>query len=281
MAIILKGAEVTAKLNAVSQQKIEAFKAKNIILTLGIVRVGEREEDVAYERSATKRCESMGINVKLFTLEITATQDDLLAVIHEINNDDSIHGVLLFRPLPKHFDENLIRNTLSPKKDIDCITDGSLAGVFANIPNGFPPCTPCACMEILEHYNIDLLGKNIVVIGRSLVVGKTVALMLVNKDATVTITHSKTTDLAATCRAADILIVAAGRAGMVSAKHFAPWQVIIDVGINFNEEGKIIGDVNFADAERIVAAVSPVPGGVGAVTTSILVKHVIEAAERL
>jgi methylenetetrahydrofolate dehydrogenase (NADP+)/methenyltetrahydrofolate cyclohydrolase len=281
MATILKGADVTAKLNADLQQRAEALKAKNIVPTLAIVRVGEREDDVAYERAAIKRCETIGLNSKTFTLDASATQDELLAIINEVNKDSSIYGALLFRPLPKQFNDNLIRNALFPAKDVDCVTDGSLAGVFANVDVGFPPCTPRACMEILEHFKIDLAGKNVVVVGRSLVVGKPVALMLLNKNSTVTIAHSKTADLPATCRAADILIVAVGQAKMITEKYLSPGQVVIDVGINFNSEGKIIGDVNFADAERIVGAVSPVPGGVGTITTSILAKHVIEAAERI
>lgn len=281
MAILLKGSEVIGKLNSDIMARVEEYKAKNITLNLAIIRVGERGEDIAYERSAIKRCESLGIPVQTFTLEESASQDELLEIIEKVNNDDTIHGVLLFRPLPKHIDDNIIRNALSPLKDADCITDGSLAGLFADLPKGFPPCTPCACMEMLKHYNIDLIGKKVVVIGRSLVVGKPVALMLVNQNATVTIAHSKTVDLPKVCQDADILIVAAGRAEMINKDYIRKGQVIIDVGINFNEEGKIKGDVNFEDAEPLASAISPVPGGVGAVTTSILAQHVIEAADRV
>ncbi len=281
MTTVFKGAEVTAELNANLQQRTEALKVKNINPTLAIVRVGDREDDISYERGATKRCETIGVDVKKIVLDATTTQDELLAVIENVNKDSSIHGVLLFRPLPKQFDDNIIRNALSPAKDIDGISDASLVGVFADITTGFPPCTARACMEILEHFKVDLVGKNVVVLGRSLVVGKPVAMMLLAKNATVTIAHSKTVDLADVCRAADILIVAVGRANMVSEKYLAPQQVIIDVGINVNEDGKLVGDVNFADAEKIVGAITPVPGGVGTVTTSVLVKHVIEAAERI
>lgn len=281
MAILLKGSEVVEKINLAVKTRVEEYKAKGIILNLAIIRVGEREEDTAYERSAIRRCESLGIPVQTFTLDVSASQDELLEVVEKVNNDNKIHGVLLFRPLPKHMDDNIIRNALSPLKDADCITDGSLAGLFADLPKGFPPCTPCACMEILKHYHIDLIGKKVVVIGRSLVVGKPVALMLVNQNATVTIAHSKTVDLPKVCQEADIIIAAVGRAEMINKDYLRKGQVIIDVGINFNEEGKIKGDVNFAEAEPLAGAISPVPGGVGAVTTSILAQHVIEAADRV
>ena len=186
----------------------------------------------------------------------------------------------MFRPLPKHLDEEAACQALDPEKDVDGITDGSMVGVFTGQKKGFPPCTPQACMEILDHYGIDCAGKKAVVIGRSLVVGKPAAMMLIKKNATVTVCHTKTVDMPAVCREADILIVAAGRAGVVDKPYFAPGQVVIDVGINVNAEGKLCGDVKFEDAEPIVGAITPVPGGVGSVTTSVLVGHVVEAAMR-
>lgn len=280
MATLLKGSEVIAELDARMAQKAESLKAEGIFPTLAFIRVGEREDDISYERGATKRCEKIGVAVKNFVLPVDALQENLLQAIATVNNDNAIHGALLFRPLPKHMDDNVIRNALLPCKDMDGITDGSLAGVFAGINSGYPPCTPQACMEILNHYNIDLKGKNVVVVGRSLVVGKPVAMMLLGKNATVTICHTKTTDMPAVCRAADILIVAAGKAKVVDASYLSPGQTIIDVGINVNEEGKLCGDVDLQQAEPIVNAITPVPGGVGTVTTSVLVKHVVEAAEK-
>ena len=281
MAQLLEGKQVVAALNKQLQADVAQLQTKGIVPTLAIVRVGERGDDISYERGATKRCEAIGVAVKNFVLSSDATQDELLAVIDEVNADTAIHGCLLFRPLPKHMDDNIVRNRLSPAKDVDGITDISLAGVFAGVATGFPPCTPQACMEILDHFNIETAGKNAVVVGRSLVVGKPAAMMLVQKNATPTICHTRTTDMPAICRQADILIVAVGRVGIVDKDYFRKGQIIIDVGINVDDNGKLCGDVNFAEAEPIVEAITPVPGGVGTVTTSVLVKHVIEAAKRI
>lgn len=281
MATLFKGVEVNADLNARIMKDVDELKACGIEPTLGIVRVGERSDDLSYERGATKRAETLGVAVKKYALPADVSQDELLELIRTINNDSSIHGVLLFRPLPKHLDEDLICNTLAPEKDIDGITDLSNAGVFTGKQLGFAPCTPSACMEILDHYGIDCTGKKTVVIGRSLVVGKPAAMMLVKKNSTVTICHTRTVDMPAVCREADILIVAAGRAGVVGADYVREGQIVIDVGINWNEaEQKLCGDVDFAAVEPIVEALTPVPGGVGSVTTSVLVSHVVEAAKR-
>ncbi len=280
MAQVLLGKEVNASLNERIKADAEALKAKGIVPTLGIIRVGERGDDISYEKGAMKRCATLGVEVKQYLLPADVTQETLMATIEEVNQDDSIHGVLMFRPLPKHLDEEACCQALDPEKDVDGITDGSMAGVFTGQKKGFPPCTPQACMEILDHYQIDCKGKKAVVIGRSLVVGKPAAMMLIKKNATVTICHTKTVDMPAVCREADILIVAAGRAGVVDKEYFAPGQVVIDVGINVNDEGKLCGDVKYEDAEAIVGAITPVPGGVGTVTTSVLVGHVVEAAKR-
>ena len=281
MATIWKGAEVNAGLNARIMKDVEDLKAKGVTPTLAIVRVGERPDDLSYERGAVKRAENLGVAVAKCALPMDVTQEVLLQVIRDINVDRKIHGVLLFRPLPKHLDEALICNTLVPEKDIDGITELSLAGVFSGKPLGFAPCTPSACMEILDHYGVDCTGKKAVVIGRSLVVGKPAAMMLVKKNATVTICHTRTADLPAVCREADILIAAAGTAGMVGADFVRPGQIVIDVGINWNEqEQKLCGDVDFEAVAPVVQAITPVPGGVGTVTTSMLISHVVEAAKR-
>ena len=281
MATIWKGAEVNSGLNARIMKDVEALKARGITPTLAIVRVGERPDDLSYERGAVKRAEALGVAVAKCALPVDVTQEVLLQVIRDINVDSKIHGVLLFRPLPKHLDEALICNTLVPEKDIDGITELSLAGVFAGKPLGFAPCTPSACIEILDHFGVDCTGKKAVVIGRSLVVGKPVAMMLAKKNPTVTICHTRTADLPAVCREADILIAAAGKAGMVGADFVRPGQLVIDVGINWNEqEQKLCGDVDFEAVSPIVEAITPVPGGVGTVTTSVLIGHVVEAAKR-
>jgi len=279
MAKLLDGKQVITALSEKLKADVSLLNTKNITPTLAMVRVGERKDDISYERGATKRCETIGVAVKNFVLSSEASQDELLSIIDGINKDKDIHGCLLFRPLPKHINDNIVRNRLSPAKDVDGITDISLSGVFAGIATGFPPCTPQACMEILDYFNIETTGKNAVVIGRSLVVGKPAAMMLIQKNATATICHTKTTDMPTICRQADILIVAAGRAEIIGKEYFRDGQIVIDVGINVDEKGKLCGDVNFAEAEPIVEAITPVPGGVGTVTTSVLVKHVIEAAK--
>ncbi|MBU5435484.1 bifunctional 5,10-methylenetetrahydrofolate dehydrogenase/5,10-methenyltetrahydrofolate cyclohydrolase [Pseudoflavonifractor sp. MSJ-37] len=280
MASILSGKEVAAALTDALVQRTEALKAKGVSPTLAIVRVGEREDDLSYERGAMKRCEKIGVAVRQFLLPADTTQEALLDTIRQVNEDAGIHGCLLFRPLPKQIDDEVIRQALAPEKDVDGITDGSLAGVFAGTEHGFPPCTAQACMEILAHYGYDLKGKRAVVMGRSLVIGKPVAMMLLKQNATVTICHTRTVDMPARCKEADVLVVAAGRAGVVDASYVSPGQVVVDVGINVNAEGKLCGDVAFDQVEPVVGAITPVPGGVGSVTTCVLVEHVVTAAER-
>ena len=267
MAKLLSGKEVTASLNEEIRKKTELLTAHHITPKLGIIRIGEREDDISYERGAAKRCETLGVAYEKFLLPENASEEMVLNTIAQVNEADDIHGVLLFRPLPRHLDENKIINALAVEKDIDGITDRSMASVFLGKQTGFAPCTPSACMKILDHYGINCSGKKAVVIGRSPVVGKPAAMMLLQKNATVTICHTKTKDMPSIVKEADIVIVAAGRG-----------QTIIDVGINVNEEGRLCGDVSFADAEPVVDAITPVPGGVGSVTTSVLVEHVVDAA---
>lgn len=280
MAEILKGAPVVAAMNEANSARCEALKAKGITPTLAVVRVGEREDDLSYERSVLTRCGKVGVAVKQYLLPADATQENLLEVIHEINADTSIHGCLLFRPLPKQFDDRTVRAALAPEKDIDGITDGSLAGVFTNTDIGYPPCTAQACLEILKYYKIPLSGKRAVVVGRSLVVGKPAAMMLDRENATVTLCNSRTQNLPTLCKEADIVVVAMGKMGFIGGDCLRKGQTVVDVGIHVNEEGKLCGDVRFAEAEPIVEAITPVPGGVGTVTTSVLVSHVVDAAEK-
>ena len=280
MAMILKGAPVVAAMNEANAARCEALKAKGITPTLAVVRVGAREDDLSYERGVTARCGKVGVAVRQYLLPADAAQEQLLDVIHGINADPAIHGCLLFRPLPKQFDDRTIRAALSPEKDIDGITDGSLAGVFTNTAIGYPPCTAQACLEILRHYDLPLSGKRAVVVGRSLVVGKPAAMMLDRQNATVTLCNSRTQNLPALCKEADILVVAMGKMGFIGGDCLREGQVVVDVGIHVNAEGKLCGDVRFAEAEPIVGAITPVPGGVGTVTTSVLVSHVVDAAEK-
>ena len=280
MAEHWKGAPVAQALTERLAARADQLKVQGIVPTLAIVRVGERPEDLSYERGALKRCEKVGIRVRQFTLPKESSHEDLLEVIRQINADREIHGCLLFRPLPPQMDEEAICAALDPAKDVDGITDGSLASVFAGSGAGYPPCTAQACMEILNYYGCDLTGKRAVVVGRSLVVGKPLAMLLLGQNATVTLCHTRTADLAAECRRAEVLIAAAGRANMIGRDHLSPGQLVLDVGINVDEEGNLVGDVDFAAADAIVGAVTPVPGGVGAVTTSVLAAHVLQAAEQ-
>ena len=280
MAKLLSGKEVTASLNEEIRKKTELLTAHHITPKLGIIRIGEREDDISYERGATKRCETLGVSYEKFLLPEDASEEMVLNTIAQVNEADDIHGVLLFRPLPRHLDENKIINALAVEKDIDGITDRSMASVFLGKQTGFAPCTPSACMKILDHYGIDCSGKKAVVIGRSPVVGKPAAMMLLQKNATVTICHTKTTDMPSVVKEADIVIVAAGRAGVIDAKYLRAGQTVIDVGINVNEEGKLCGDVDFAAVAEKAAYITPVPGGVGPMTRAMLMENTISASRR-
>ena len=204
MAELLKGAAVVVAMNEKMTAEIETLKTKGIIPTLAILRVGERADDISYEKGATKRCDTVGVAVKNVVLPADVTQDVLMQNVEALNNDKSVHGVLIFRPLPKHLDEEAVRMALKPEKDVDGITNGSLAGVFTGSGEGFAPCTAQACMEILDFYNVDCKGKRAVVIGRSLVVGKPAAIMLMGKNATVTVCHTRTVDMHAVPNNAEI-----------------------------------------------------------------------------
>ena len=274
MSVILKGAPVVAAMNEANAARCAALREKGVVPTLAVVRVGAREDDLSYEKGVMARCAKVGVEVKQFLLPADAAQEELLGVIACINADPAIHGCLLFRPLPRQFDDRTVRAALAPEKDIDGITDGSLAGVFTNTALGYPPCTAQACLEILKFYGIPLSGR------RAVVVGKPAAMMLDRENATVTLCNSRTRDLPEVCREADIVVVAMGKAGAVGAEHLREGQVVVDVGIHVNEEGKLCGDVRFGEAEPLVEAITPVPGGVGTVTTSVLVSHVVEAAEK-
>ena len=289
MAKQLLAKEVTASMIEKLQARVAALKEKGVVPTLAIVRCGENPSDLSYERGATKRAEEIGVAVEKFVLPENVTKEELLAQIDALNANDRIHGVLMFRPLPKHLkaDQDEICNRLKAEKDIDCMTDLSNAGVFTGKKLGFAPCTPQACMEILDYYGIDCTGKKAVVIGRSLVVGKPAAMMLLGKNATVTVCHTKTKNVEEVAREADILVSAAGVLKSLTKDYVRPGQIVIDVSMNWDPDkvtskgkGGMAGDAVFAEVEPIVEAITPVPGGVGAVTTSVLIGHVVEAAER-
>jgi len=280
MAELWKGAAVAAALTEKLAARCAALRERGVTPTLAIVRVGERPDDISYENAAGKRCEKVGVAVKRFLLPENCAKEQLLELILTINEDPAIHGCLMFRPLPDRDMETAACALLDPAKDVDGMTAGSLASVFSGRGVGYPPCTAQACIELLDHYGVDLAGKRAVVIGRSLVIGKPVSMLLQARNATVTMCHTRTRDLPGTCRAAELLIAAAGKAGVVGADCAAPGQLVVDVGINVGPDGKLRGDVDFDAVEPIAGAITPVPGGVGAVTTAVLCKHVIEAAER-
>ena len=289
MAKQLLGKEVNEALVAALQARTAALQAKGVQATLGIIRLGENPSDLSYEKGATKRAEEVGVAVKNYILPEDASKEDVLKVIDEVNADASVHGVLMFRPLPKHLkaDQDEICNRLDPKKDVDSMTHMSNAGVFEGQDLGYAPCTPAACMEILDYYGIDCKGKNAVVIGRSLVVGKPAAMMLMGKNATVTVCHTRSVNVPEICKKADIIVTAAGVLGSLTKDFVSEGQIVIDVSMNWNPEkitskgkGGMSGDCVYDEVEPIVGAITPVPGGVGAVTTTVLMKHVVEAAEK-
>ena len=279
MAKVLEGKAVAAAMAGQLRLRAEALARRGVAPRLAILRVGENGSDLAYERAAAKRCAALGIGVETVTLPGDADTQAVLAAIDRVNADERIHGCLPLRPLPGAIDDGSVRQRLSARKDVDGIGPASLARLFTGSGEGFSPCTAQACLELLDYYGVSLRGKHAVIIGRSLVVSRPLALLLVERDATVTICHTKTVDLPALCRTADILVSAAGKAGLVDASYLRPGQVVVDVGVNVSPEGKLCGDVRFEQAEKVVEAITPVPGGVGSVTTLVLCKHVIQTAE--
>ena len=277
---ILRGAPVAAALTDELSARSAALKEKGVTPKLLILRVGEGESSKTYENNAINRCKKIGIEVESIILSEDCSQAELIETIEKINHNDKIHACLMLRPLPSHLDEQAACEALLPSKDVDSMTSASLNGVFIGTSMGFAPCTAQSCIEILDHYGFDLSGKNVAVIGRSLVIGRPVSMMLQARNATVTMCHTKTVGMADTCKKADILIAAAGQAKVIDENFVNPNQIVIDVGINVDKDGKLCGDVNFDRVMPIVKAISPVPGGVGTVTTAVLCKHVIEAAEK-
>lgn len=281
MAKLLKGLPVAKALMEGLEPRVGALRAAGITPTLAVVRVGERPDDLSYERGILKRCEAAGVEVRRFLLRQDCAQDELMEAIHAINADDGIHGCLMFRPLPRTLDEEAACEALDPRKDMDGMTRAALFGVFANQPVGYAPCTAQAVVELLDHYGYDVSGKDVVVVGRSLVIGKPVSMLLQARNATVTMCHTRTRDLAAHCARADVVVVAAGHPATIGAQAVAAHHVVVDVGINWDDvAGKLVGDVAFDEVEPIVSAVTPVPGGVGSITTAVLAAHVVDAAER-
>lgn len=281
MAEVLKGKPVADAMKAELTKKIEELKARGLTPKLGIIRVGKRPDDLFYEGGAKKTCAAVGMESEVFEYAEDIDQAAFEAAVAEVGAKKDVHGILMFSPLPKHLDERKIRTLIPVEKDVDCLTLGGAAKVFTDDPTGFPPCTPTACMEMLHFYDIPIKGKKCVVVGRSLVVGKPLSMLLLREHGTVTICHSRTENLPQVCQDAEILIAAVGRAKMIKANYVKEGQIVIDVGINADPDnpGKYCGDVDFAEVEPVVAKISPVPAGVGSVTTSVLCKQTVMACE--
>lgn len=274
---ILKGLPVA---NAINEKLIEEVKTMEKKPHLAIIRVGERPDDMSYERGATKKMDKVGFECTSYTFPADIDNDTFQKEFDKINEDDNIDGILLLRPLPKHLDEKAVENRIDPCKDLDGISPVNLAKVYAGDESGFAPCTAEAVIEMLDFAGINLTGKRVTVVGRSLVIGKPVAMMLMKKNATVTVCHTRTVDMAGTCRNAEVVVAAAGVAKMIDKSFISKDAVVIDVGINVDEEGNLCGDVNFDEVSQLASVITPVPGGVGSVTTSVLAKHLMKAAKK-
>jgi len=279
MGILIKGKPVADKIKEKLKKEVAELKEKGITPKLAIIRVGDDPGDMAYERGAIKTMVSVNIETDVRDLSKDISKDEFIKELKSINDDKSVHGILILRPLPDQLDESVIKNVIAPEKDVDCFSPVNVAKVFEGDETGFPPCTPSAVMEILKHYEIPLKGKNAVVIGRSMIVGKPAAMLLLKEHATVTICHSRTKDLPKVASGAELLVVGIGRAKMIDSSYIREGAVVIDVGINVDEDGKLCGDVDTDDCVDKASMITPVPGGVGSVTTSVLAKHVVKACK--
>lgn len=273
---ILKGLPVA---NAINEKLMEQVKSiEGPLPHLAIIRVGERPDDCSYERGAVKKMDKVGVRCTTYTFDADIDNETFQAEFDKINENPDIDGILMLRPLPKQLDEKQIENKIDPRKDLDGISPLNLAKVYAGDESGYAPCTAEAVIEMLDYAGIDIKGKRVTVVGRSLVIGKPVSMLLMKRNATVTVCHTKTVDMAGTCKNAEILVAAAGSARMIKKEYVADGAVVIDVGINVDDEGSLCGDVDFDAISDIAAAATPVPGGVGSVTTSVLAKHLAKAA---
>lgn len=272
----LRGKKVSDGIKEYVSKELETL---SFVPKLAIVRVGENPDDMSYERGATKKLKSFGLDVASYVFPQDISDEEFKKAFRDINEDDEVTGILLLRPLPRTINEKDIENMIDPKKDLDGISPINIAKVFAGDTTGFSPCTAEAVIEVLKAYDIELTGKRITVVGRSMVVGKPVSMLLLKENATVTMTHTRTVDLKKTCSDAEIVIAAAGRAKMLNSDYCGQDAVMIDVGINVDENGKLCGDVDYASLDGKASAATPVPGGVGTVTTAVLAKHLIQAAK--
>lgn len=278
MTEILYGKPVSEKIKADISARAEALKSENINPKLAILRAGERPDDIAYENRVLKMCDSVGIEAEVCAVPQDISQDEFAAALKKLNDDREIHGILMFRPLPKQLDENEMCSLIAPEKDIDCMNSENLKKLFIGDDSGIAPCTPEAVIEILKHYDYKLQGKNVVIVNRSLVLGKPLSMLFLRENSTVTICHSKTENLPEITKNADILVSGIGRPKFFGAEYVSDKNTVVDVGINF-ADGKMCGDMDFDAVSENLQAITPVPGGIGTVTSTILLRHLIEAAE--
>ncbi len=274
--ITLKGAAVSAKIKEQVEELLAGLEGK--VPKLAIVRVGERPDDLSYERGALKKMESFGLQGESFAFPQDITDEAFKEEFAKINENPDIDGILLLRPLPKQIREKDIEHMINPGKDLDGISPENIAKVFAGDDTGFAPCTAEAVVEVLKSSDIPLAGKRVAIVGRSMVVGRPLSMLMLKENATVTICHTRTENLKETCKSAQILVAAAGRARMVDASYVGTDAVVVDVGINVDENGKLCGDVDFDSLEGTASMATPVPGGVGTVTTAVLARHLVLAA---
>ena len=275
-AQIIDGKSIALSVRQGLEPRVEALKAKGVTPGLTVVVVGDDPASAIYVRNKERASQKLDMNGTVLRMPGETTQEELLTVVRKLNADDSIHGILVQLPLPAHIDEHAILREIDPDKDVDGF-HAMNAGRLLNGEKGFVACTPKGVMRLLETTGVDLNGKNAVVVGRSNIVGKPMALLL-QKNCTVTIAHSRTRNLADVTRAADILVVAVGRAGMITGDMIKPGAVVMDVGIN-RVDGKVVGDVDFESAKEVASYITPVPGGVGAMTIAMLMENTVEAAE--
>lgn len=277
MAELLKGAPVAGEIKEALKEELQNIPKA---LGLGLIRMGSNADDISYEKSITKQAGEIGIKTTTIEIPSDISVQDTKSLMEGLNNDSSLDGILIFRPMLNPEVEETIRRTLDPSKDVDGITSASMSKQYSGLGPGFNPCTAEACMRILEYYGVSLEGKEVVVIGRSQVIGKPLAMMMLGKNATVTICHSKSENLEQTVKQADIVVAAIGKDRFIDGKYLSEGQVVVDVGINFDHEGSLHGDVDFQVAKDIVKSITPVPGGVGSVTTALLFVHTLEASMR-
>ncbi len=281
MATILYGKEVAETMRKDAYITVSDLRAKGISPCLALVRVGAKPDDIAYEISISSKCEQWGIKIVPHVLDEKCTQDELDECIFDINKDQSVHACLLFRPLSSSLDERRACSLLDPAKDIDGITHDSLYGVFAHESAGYAPCTAEACIRMLDHYGINLDGARVAVLGRSLVIGRPVSMLLQQRNATVTMCHSHTRDIAQICKESDIIVAAVGKARMINESYVQEKHVVLDVGMSWDaKNNKLVGDVDFDTLSSQVAALSPCLNGIGTVTTAVALEHVVKAAKK-